>query len=184
MFELQKASDLTSEAFVFLRPIFLLSTVVLDRWWVNFLALPVNAAIFDLTASGVYGGFWRDLYKLGPVVIDTIGADFSSHFFWYFSLSLTALAIISKIGGALLIKEKLAACISISPSNQSIYRWQGEVISDVETKLTIKTKTHLVERVFDAIKSHHPYELPELIAITITAGSDEYLNWLDSNLRD
>ena len=43
--------------------------------FLNFISLPVGAAVFDVSAQGVYGGFWRDLYKLGPVVIDTIGAD-------------------------------------------------------------------------------------------------------------
>lgn len=79
-----------------------------------------------------------------------------------------------------LISESLAACVSITPIN-SLYRWQGEVCSDAEWQLMIKTDLNLFESISEHISKLHSYEVPEIIALPIVAGSSAYLNWIHSN---
>ena len=79
-----------------------------------------------------------------------------------------------------LIECGFAACVNIGAPVTSIYRWNGKVENGREVMLTIKTTTARYADVEQAILQDHPYELPELIAIPITAGSDEYLAWIDA----
>ena len=77
-----------------------------------------------------------------------------------------------------LVEEKLAACINILPRIQSIYRWKGQVETASEILMVIKSETHAFALICDKIKSLHPYELPEIVAVPIADGSPEYLSWL------
>lgn len=77
-----------------------------------------------------------------------------------------------------LVEEKLAACVNILPRVQSIYRWQGAVDSASEVPLLIKTLAAAYPALEQAIRQRHPYEVPEIIALPITAGLPAYLNWL------
>lgn len=79
-----------------------------------------------------------------------------------------------------LVKEKLAACVQLSPIT-SYYRWKNEQHMDAEIKLLIKTRTRLFEPVEQFIKQHHSYEVPQIIQVPITDGSDEYFDWIDEN---
>lgn len=79
-----------------------------------------------------------------------------------------------------LIDKGFAACVNISAPVTSIYRWEGKIESDREVVLTIKTTAARYAEVEQAIQTDHPYELPEVIAVPITAGSDEYLAWIDT----
>ena len=81
-----------------------------------------------------------------------------------------------------LLTEKLAACISITPI-ASFYTWQGEMNQDKEWQLVIKTRFKLFEKLEDRIKNLHSYEVPEIIAIPILAGSSAYLNWVTDNTQ-
>jgi periplasmic divalent cation tolerance protein len=76
-----------------------------------------------------------------------------------------------------LVDRKLAACVNIIPKVVSIYRWKEKVEQAEEWMLLIKTAAPF-ERVHDAIKEMHSYELPECISIAITDGSSEYFKWL------
>jgi periplasmic divalent cation tolerance protein len=67
---------------------------------------------------------------------------------------------------------------------KSFYRWQGVVEKSVETQLMIKTSQSLFEAVSEAIKGAHSYEVPELIAVPIVAGSPAYLAWLGSEIGE
>jgi periplasmic divalent cation tolerance protein len=78
-----------------------------------------------------------------------------------------------------LIEAKLAACVQITGPITSIYRWKGKVESAQEWLCLIKTRDDLYNKVEAAIKSLHPYETPEIIAVPIIKGSKEYLNWID-----
>jgi periplasmic divalent cation tolerance protein len=83
-----------------------------------------------------------------------------------------------------LVEERLAACVTISSGVTSLYRWRGEVVEDQEFVLLVKTKASLVARVESAIREIHPYEVPEIIALPIEAGSPDYLDWLDKETAD
>ena len=77
-----------------------------------------------------------------------------------------------------LVEEKLAACVNILPRVQSIYRWQGAVESAVEVPLLIKTTAACYPALEAAIRERHPYDVPEIIALPVTAGLPAYLNWV------
>ena|SRR5271165_792753 len=77
-----------------------------------------------------------------------------------------------------LLSTRLAACIQIGATAQSLYHWRGEIETATETPLTIKTLGRLYPRVEEAIRRHHPYELPEIVAVPITYGLPAYLDWI------
>ena len=87
-----------------------------------------------------------------------------------------------KIGRAL-VERLLAACVNIVPQVGSIYRWEGEVEEAEEWLLIIKTTRSAFERVRDAIKELHSYDVPECVAVSIESGSLEYLNWLGESVK-
>ena len=84
----------------------------------------------------------------------------------------------------LLVEQRLAACINIIPGLTSIYRWQGKLEKDTEVLLLIKTTLDRYHAVESTIQRHHPYELPEIIAVTVEDGSPDYLRWITSSLED
>jgi periplasmic divalent cation tolerance protein len=79
----------------------------------------------------------------------------------------------------MLIDKKLAACVNmISPVN-SCYLWQGKSYEEEEVLLIVKTRAELFEaEIVPAIKSIHPYDVPEIIALPILMGSQSYLDWI------
>jgi periplasmic divalent cation tolerance protein len=79
-----------------------------------------------------------------------------------------------------LLDARLAACVSIGQPVVSMYHWQGATETADELPLTIKTRAGLFERVAEAIRSHHPYELPEIVAVPITDALPDYLAWIDA----
>ncbi len=81
-----------------------------------------------------------------------------------------------------LIRRQLAACINILPGLRSIYTWQGEIETAQEHLLLIKSPQARYAAIETAIKTLHPYQLPEIIAVAIERGSSEYLKWIDSCL--
>ena len=87
-----------------------------------------------------------------------------------------------KIGRAL-VERLLAACVNIVPQVGSIYRWEGEVEEADEWLLIIKTTRGAFERVRDAIKELHSYDVAECVAVSIESGSMEYLNWLGESVK-
>jgi periplasmic divalent cation tolerance protein len=81
-----------------------------------------------------------------------------------------------------LLTEKLAACINIFPVN-SFYVWEGEFNHDQEYQLIIKTNLNKFDEIASKIKTLHNYEVPEIIALPIIAGSKSYLNWLATSVK-
>ncbi|MCP4650736.1 MAG: divalent-cation tolerance protein CutA [PVC group bacterium] len=77
----------------------------------------------------------------------------------------------------LLIGEKVAACVNTAPVN-SVFSWKGAIERTGEIQLFVKTKRSLFEKVERLIKNHHSYEVPEIIALPIVAGSESYLDWM------
>lgn len=82
-----------------------------------------------------------------------------------------------------LLAEKLAACINIFPVS-SLYIWQEKINQDQEYQLIIKTNLNKFNELAERIKTLHSYEVPEIIALPIIAGSQSYLNWLATSLKD
>ncbi len=81
-----------------------------------------------------------------------------------------------------LIEHRLAACVNILPGARSFYRWKGEIEQAEEVVLIIKSRQDVLEKLRDAIAHLHSYEIPEVIALPVVAGSDAYLNWLDGEI--
>lgn len=78
-----------------------------------------------------------------------------------------------------LLENKLVACVNIIPGISSIYHWQGAIEQDDEMLLIAKTRAALFDRLATTVKRVHPYDVPEVIAMPIVAGSNEYLAWID-----
>ena len=82
-----------------------------------------------------------------------------------------------------LLERKIAACVNISPSWTSIYRWEGGVQEDVEVLMFIKSKAdYLKTRLIPCIQELHPYDLPEIIAVPINDGESNYLAWIADSI--
>jgi periplasmic divalent cation tolerance protein len=78
-----------------------------------------------------------------------------------------------------LVRDKLAAAVNILPGMTSIYTWKGEICEEGEVLMMIKTRAALFETLSATVKAEHPYEVPEIAAASITAGSAGYLNWIN-----
>jgi periplasmic divalent cation tolerance protein len=81
-----------------------------------------------------------------------------------------------------LVERRLAACVNVVPGVVSHYRWKGELVRDEERLLVIKTRAERLEALKGALRELHPYELPELVALEVTAGLEPYLEWLDDGV--
>ena len=77
-----------------------------------------------------------------------------------------------------LIENHAAACVNMMAPCTSVYRWQGKVESASEIPLLIKTTRSAYTRVEALIRAQHPYELPEIIAVSVEAGLPAYLQWV------
>jgi periplasmic divalent cation tolerance protein len=77
-----------------------------------------------------------------------------------------------------LVSSRLAACIQIGATVQSLYHWQGQIETAEEIPVAIKTRAALYREVEQAICKLHPYELPEIVAVPITGGLPGYLEWI------
>jgi periplasmic divalent cation tolerance protein len=81
--------------------------------------------------------------------------------------------------GRALVEEGLAACVNLAPGVRSIYRWQGQLQDDTETLAIIKTTSERVEATIARLVALHPYDLPEAIALPVSAGHPPYLAWVE-----
>jgi len=82
-----------------------------------------------------------------------------------------------------LIEKRLAACVNILAPCRSVYRWKGAVQHDEEHPMLIKTTAERYAELEKALRSGHPYELPEIIAVPIERGLPAYLEWVAAETR-
>lgn len=81
-----------------------------------------------------------------------------------------------------LVTKKQVACANILPSITSVFSWQEQVETAEEHMLLLKTTDHCYPAVEQEILTLHPYELPEIVSVTINQGLPEYLQWIDACL--
>ena len=77
-----------------------------------------------------------------------------------------------------LVDERLAACVNVHPPMVSVYRWKGAVERDTECQIVIKTTRERLGALEARLREIHPYELPELVVVSVDSGSDAYLRWV------
>lgn len=77
-----------------------------------------------------------------------------------------------------LLAAELAACVNCVPGIRSMYRWNGQIRDDTEVLLVIKTRAGRYAALEATLRAHHPYDLPEIIALPVVAGARDYLNWI------
>jgi periplasmic divalent cation tolerance protein len=82
-----------------------------------------------------------------------------------------------------LVEQRLAACVQIEGPVFSAYWWKGRMERAEEWRCLVKSRLDLFSEVERAIRTIHPYETPEIIATVIAAGSDDYLKWLNDELK-
>jgi periplasmic divalent cation tolerance protein len=92
-------------------------------------------------------------------------------------------AVAEDIAGRL-VAGRLAACVNILPGVRSIYEWQGKVENEAEVLMVIKTTADRYPELEAAIGEHHPYDVPEVLALDVSAGLPDYLQWMDQLLRE
>ena len=98
-------------------------------------------------------------------------------------LTTCAAAVDAERMARALVDGRLAACVNVVPGVRSFYHWKGETESSEEYLLIVKTSRDLFGALRAEMEKLHPYELPELLALPVVAGAENYLSWLQSNLR-
>ena len=82
-----------------------------------------------------------------------------------------------------LVEERLAACVNLQPGVRSVYRWEGEITEDAERLLIAKTPAARLSALTDRLAALHDYELPEIVAVPVSGGSQGYLDWVARECR-
>lgn len=82
-----------------------------------------------------------------------------------------------------LVQKKLAACCNIIKGITSIYAWEDKVEETQECMIIVKTRTKLFSKLEGVVKEMHSYTLPEIIAVPITQGLEDYLSWINESTR-
>ena len=82
-----------------------------------------------------------------------------------------------------LVTQEVAACVNVLAECASVYRWQGKVERASEVPLLIKTTRAAYPQLESALRKLHPYELPEIIALPVSGGLPEYLNWITQETK-
>lgn len=83
-----------------------------------------------------------------------------------------------------LVEQELSACVQVYGPIKSTYSWKGEVTSGEEWVCLVKTHRDFYESLESKLKEIHSYENPEIVALPIIDGSEDYLDWIDDNVKD
>lgn len=81
-----------------------------------------------------------------------------------------------------LVRERLAACVNVVAGVRSHYRWKGRQARDAESLLVVKTSARRLPALERWLAERHPYDVPEMLALEVSAGSKAYLGWLAGEL--
>ena len=84
----------------------------------------------------------------------------------------------------MLVGAHLAACVQILPKMESVYRWEGRIERQSEILLLAKTTREKFDDLEREVRALHSYETPEIIAISVVAGSSRYLEWLEQSVKN
>jgi periplasmic divalent cation tolerance protein len=82
------------------------------------------------------------------------------------------------------LQARLIACANLIPKIESHYRWQGKIESSAEVLLVLKTQKSKLTALEKLILAKHPYDTPEFLVLSLSAGSKKYLDWLESSCSD
>ncbi len=82
-----------------------------------------------------------------------------------------------------LLNQRKAACVNIVPGVSSLFWWQDKLDSAQESLLIVKTKASLLPEVISLVKGVHSYDVPEIIALPIVGGNQDYLEWIDKEVK-
>ena len=85
---------------------------------------------------------------------------------------------------AMAAEKRLSACAQVEGPITSVYRWEDKIETATEWKCSFKTSKKIYTALEQAIKKHHPYDTPEILAFAVEDGSQEYLKWLAEELKD
>jgi periplasmic divalent cation tolerance protein len=85
--------------------------------------------------------------------------------------------------GRAMVKQGLAACANILPLKKSIFYWEGQIAEEQECLMIMKSRPALFEELSMAVKRLHSYKVPEIVAMPIVKGSQDYLDWIIENTR-
>ena len=77
-----------------------------------------------------------------------------------------------------LVAERLAACVNVLPTMDSVYRWEGQIERETERQVVIKTSRARVVLLWERVRDLHPYDVPEFVVLPIVDGNDAYLRWI------
>lgn len=83
-----------------------------------------------------------------------------------------------------LVEARLAACVNLLPQIQSIYRWQDQLQQDSEALLLIKTTSERYSQLEQHLLRHHPYSVPEVLAVPVVQGLASYLDWVADSVGE
>ena len=83
-----------------------------------------------------------------------------------------------------LVTERWAACVSVLPASESVFRWQGRIEWARERQILVKTLESRVERLVRRVRELHPYDTPEVVALPIVGGSESYLAWIRDEVAE
>jgi periplasmic divalent cation tolerance protein len=93
-----------------------------------------------------------------------------------------SIEVAERIAGAL-VEERLAACATVVPGVVSIYRWEGALRREGEVLVVLKTTGERVESLRSRLVELHPYDVPEVLALSVQAGHEPYLAWVRDEVR-
>ena len=82
-----------------------------------------------------------------------------------------------------LIKQRKAACVNIVPEVSSLFWWQDKIESAEENLLIVKTKAPLLNEIIRLVIENHSYKIPQIIALPIVGGNQDYLEWIDKEVK-